>query len=79
LNCELKEMPLKCRVIITKRNRPIAAIINLKDLQALEQSDKRKGLFSITRKWKDFEELEKSISKAVNERHGEGAGRDVSF
>ncbi len=68
-----------CRVIITKRSRPVAAIVSMKDLEDLEQGDKRKGLLSTIRKWEDFDELEDAIGEAMEVRHAEGTGRDVSL
>jgi prevent-host-death family protein len=68
-----------CRIIITKRNRPVAAVINMEDLQSLEQSNKRKGLMEVIGKWQGFDELQDAIDSAVKDRHIEGAGRDVSL
>ena len=68
-----------CRIIITKRNRPVAAVINMEDLQSLEQSNKRKGLMEVSGKWQGFDELQDAIDNAVENRHLEGAGRDVSL
>ncbi len=68
-----------CRVIITKRNRPVAAIVSLQDLQDLEQVEKRKGLLAVMGKWEGFEEVEEAIEAAVTARHAEGSGRDVSL
>ena len=68
-----------CRVIITKRNRPVAAIVSLKDLQDLEQGEKRRGLLAVICKWEGFEEVEDAIEAAVKARHAEGIGRDVSL
>ena len=68
-----------CRIIITKRNRPVAAVINMKDLQSLEQSNKRKGLMEVIGKWQGFDELQDAIDNAIENRHLEGAGRDVSL
>ena len=68
-----------CRVIITKRNRPVAAIVSMKDLQNLEQSDKRGGLLSTIGKWENFDELKDAVDEAVETRHSEEAGRDVSL
>ena len=39
----------------------IAALVNLKDLQIIEQQEKRQGLSSIIGKWKGFEELEEQL------------------
>lgn len=68
-----------CRVIITKRNRPVAAIVSMKDLRNLEQVEKRKGLLSVVNRWKDFEEIQDAVDEAIDMRRSEGAGRDVSF
>ena len=68
-----------CRIIITKRNRPVAAVINMADLQSLEQSNKRKGLMEVIGKWQGFDEMQDAIDNAVQDRHLEGAGRDVSL
>jgi prevent-host-death family protein len=68
-----------CRIIITKRNRPVAAVINMQDLQSLEQSNKRKGLMEVIGKWQGFDEMQDAIDNAVQDRHLEGAGRDVSL
>ena len=68
-----------CRVIITRRNRPVAAIVSLKDLQDIEQGEKRRGLLALVQKWEGFEEVEGGIEAAVAARGAEGAGRDVSL
>jgi len=68
-----------CRIIINKGNRPLAAIVGMKDLQNLEQSDKRRGLLATIQKWDNFDELQDDIAEAVEKRHTEWAGRDVSF
>ncbi len=68
-----------CRVIITKRDKPVAAVVSLSDLHTLEQNDRRGGLLSVTGKWQDFDELEDNISESVKERRSEGAGRNVSL
>lgn len=68
-----------CRVIITRENRPVAALVGIKDLHSLERSDKGKGLLSLMDKWRDFDEIQEAIDQAVDDRHTEGAGRDVSI
>jgi prevent-host-death family protein len=68
-----------CRVIITKRNRPVAALVSLKDLQEIEQGEKRRGLLAVIRKWEGFEEVEEAIEAAIEARHAEGTGRDASL
>ncbi len=68
-----------CRIIITKRSRPVAAMINMEDLRSLEQSNKRKSLTEVIGKWQGFDEVQNAIDNAVKDRHREGAGRDVSL
>ncbi|HEB33104.1 MAG TPA: type II toxin-antitoxin system Phd/YefM family antitoxin [Spirochaetes bacterium] len=48
--------------IITKRNKPVAALVNLNDLDLIELGKERKGLASIINKWEKFEEANDSIS-----------------
>ncbi|QTA79219.1 Toxin-antitoxin system, antitoxin component, Phd-like [Desulfonema limicola] len=67
------------RIIITKRNRPIAAVISIEDLHSLEQIEKRKGLMEIIGKWQNFDEINDAIDNIVDKRHKEGTGRNVSF
>lgn len=68
-----------CRVIITKRERPVAAMIGMSDLQTLEQAEKRNGLMSLIGKWEGFEEICEGIDEAVKARREESSGRDVSL
>lgn len=63
----------------TKRNRPVATLVSLRDLEEIEQAEKRKGLLSIIGKWEGLEEIEWDIEAAVADRHLEGSGRDVSL
>ncbi len=66
----------ECRVVVTRRGRPMAAIVSLDDLQELEQRDERAGLASIVGKWKGFEEIAAAVKSA---RISGGSGRDVSL
>lgn len=43
------------RFIITRRNKPVAALVSLEDLKLIEQKEERQGLASIVGKWKGFE------------------------
>ncbi len=67
------------RFIITRRNKPVAALVSLEDLQVLEQHEERKGLASIARKWKGFEEVSESLEDLSQLRHRGGTGRNVSL
>ena len=65
------------RVIITKRNKPIAAILNIKDLKNLDQNQQQ-GLQTCLRKWPHFEEIVKDIEVVYQARNTDEF-RDVSF
>ena len=66
----------ECRVIVTRRGRPMAAIVSIDDLRELEQSEERAGLASIVGKWKGFDEIAEDVESA---RSSGGSGRDVSL
>lgn len=65
--------------IITKRNKPVAALVNLNDLDRIEHGKERKGLASIIGKWEKFEEVNDSISNLSSSREKSGIGREVSI
>ncbi len=65
-----------CRIIVKRRDRPVAALVSLEDYSQLEQFDKRRGLASVAGKWGGFDEIAKDVS-TVREQGGEG--RDVSL
>ncbi len=65
-----------CRVVVTRRGRPMAAIVSMDDLRALEQATARAGLASIIGKWKGFDEIAEEVESA---RSSGGSGRDVSL
>ena len=67
------------RFIITRRNKPVAALVSLEDLQILEQHEERKGLASMVRKWEGFEEVAESLKNLSQLRQNGGAGRNVSL
>ena len=66
------------KFIITRRNKPIAALVSLRDLQLIEQHQERKGLAAAAGKWKDFEEVAQFIEDLDALRLKGGTGRDVS-
>lgn len=47
----------KERFLITRRNKPIAALVSVDDLEIIEQHQERRGLASIVGKWDGFEEI----------------------
>jgi len=67
------------RFIITRRNKPVAALVSLKDLLIIEQYEERQGLLSVAGKWLDFDELRPSIDDLPALRESGGMGRDVSL
>lgn len=67
------------RIIITKRSRPVAAIVKISDLQAIERAERGRGLASVLGTWDRFEEIEPSIHEAVKARRREGPRRRVSL
>ncbi len=66
------------RVIITKRDKPIAALIDLKDLNQLNNIEERDGLLAVAGKWKNFDKISNHIEKAYKSR-GKDKSRHVSL
>jgi len=66
------------RIIITKRGKPIAALVSVEEIKKLKSSEEVKGLGEIIGKWADFEDIEDNIKKAYLKR-SKDKGRDVSF
>ena len=66
------------RIIITKRKRPVAALVNIKDLQLIEKNKESSGLAEAIGKWKHFNEVEKFIENVSALRKKGGIGRNVS-
>jgi prevent-host-death family protein len=67
------------KFIITRRNKPVAALVSIDDLRIIEQHEQRQGLASLTGRWKGFEEVAEYLDDLKTIREiGEG-GRDVSF
>lgn len=66
----------ECRVVVTRRGRPMAAIVSMDDLRELEQTEERKGLSNVVGKWKGFAEIADDVQSA---RSSSGGGRDVSL
>ena len=67
------------RFIITKRDKPVAALVSLEDLKILEQYEEKQGLASIAGKWKGFEEVTEAMGDIETLRASGGEGRDVSL
>ena len=66
------------RYIITKRDKPIAALVNIDDLTKLKAYDEKEGLYTALSKWENFEEIESFVQESYESRQNE-QGRKVSF
>jgi len=67
------------KIIITRHNKPIAALVSMDDLRKIENYDERKGLADLRAKWAGFEEIADFIDDLETLRDSGGPGRDVSF
>tara|TARA_B100002003_G_C13620917_1_gene318511 strand:+ start:40 stop:315 length:276 start_codon:yes stop_codon:yes gene_type:complete len=56
------------KIIITKRNKPIAALIDMNELKKLNNVKEISGLSSVIGKWKNFHEISEEIDKAYRLR-----------
>jgi prevent-host-death family protein len=65
------------KFIITRRNKPVAALVSIEDLRLIEQCEQRKGLASLAGKWKGFDEVAQHLDKLESLRKKGGSGRDV--
>lgn len=69
----------KERFVITRRNRPVAALVSLEDLHIIEQHQQRQGLAAVADKWRGFDELVEAMGDLDTLRQSGGEGRDVSL
>lgn len=69
----------KKRYIITKRSKPVAALVNLEDLKAIEQKEEKGGLLQVIGKWEDFDEITNILNDLDYLRKEGGDGRNVSL
>lgn len=67
------------RFILTRRDKPVAAIVTLADLQWLEQREERQGLAAIAGQWQNFEEVAEQLEDLSSLRNQGGMGRNVSL
>lgn len=67
------------RFIITRRDKPVAAIVSLDDLRIIEQHQERQGLAAVASTWPGFEEVAEALADAIKLRRLGGKGRDVSL
>ncbi len=67
------------RFIITRRNKPVAALVSIEDATILAQHEERQGLAGVAGSWPEFEELSEFIDDLASLRKVGGEGRNVSF
>lgn len=68
------------RFIITRRDKPVAALVSLDDLKIIEQHQERQGLATVVSAWPGFEEeVATALDDLSDLRHRGGTGRDVSL
>ena len=67
------------RFIITRRDRPVAALVSLEDLTIIEQYEERQGLAEAAGHWSDFDEVAKAMGDLDTLRQNGGEGRNVSL
>ncbi len=67
------------RFIITKRDKPVAALVSLADLKIVEQYEEKQGLAAIAGKWQGFDEVVDAMGNTQTLREAGGKGRDVSL
>ncbi len=67
------------RIIITRRNKPVAALVSLEDLQIIEQHEDRQGHAAVASKWSNFEEVLPPLDDLRQLRKSGGVGRHVSL
>lgn len=65
-------------VVITERDKPVAALVSIDQLDNLTTRDEIRGLSDIVGKWEGFEEIADDIEKAWASR-GKDEGRKVSL
>ena len=49
--------------IITRRNKPVAALIALNNLPQIQENREGEGLVSLTNKWENFDEIYDDVNK----------------
>jgi prevent-host-death family protein len=66
------------RYVITKRGKPLVALVSIEDLENIQTRGDTEKISDIVGKWENFDEIEKDIAKSYDSRK-EDRGRDVSF
>ena len=66
------------RFIITRRDKPVAALVSFDDLKILKQYEEKQGLAAIAGKWQGFDEVADEMGELETLRASEGKARYVS-
>jgi len=67
------------RFIITRRDKPVAALVSIEDLKIIEQHEERQGLAAVAGRWSGFNEVAEALGDIAELRREGGCGRDVSL
>ncbi|MEW6750618.1 MAG: type II toxin-antitoxin system Phd/YefM family antitoxin [Candidatus Latescibacterota bacterium] len=67
------------RFVITRRNKPVVALVSLDDLRIIEQHEERQGLAAVAGQWPEFEEVAAALGDLDALRSPDDRGRDVSL
>jgi len=67
------------RFIITRRDKPVAALVSIDDLKIIEQHEARRGLAEVASAWPGFDEVAAAMGEIGELRRRGGEGRDVSL
>jgi len=65
--------------IITRRGKPLAALVGLDELALIEGLSARRGLAMAMQRWEGVAEVREGTEDAYANRAQQGEGRDVSF
>ena len=66
-------------VVITRRGKPVAALVGLDVLSLIENAERSEGLISALDAWDGAMEIAEAVEGAYKGRSEEGHGRDVSL
>ena len=67
------------RFIMTKANKPVAALVSIEDLTIIEQHCEKAGLAEVASKWTGFDEVAEELGDLSDLRSLGEDGRNVSL
>ena len=65
--------------IITRRGKPLAALVGLDDLALIDSVETRRGLAQAIASWEGAAEVREGVEEAYSTRRQQGEGRHVSL